>query len=305
MHFCMEWKSIKFDWNRARAFLATAEEGSLSAAARALDMSQPTLGRQVSALERELGVALFERTQRGLGLTPGGLALLEHARAMGRGANALSLAASGRADVIAGTVCISAGETIASLMLPPILRRLREAEPAIEIELIASNAPSDLRRREADIALRANRPTQPDLIAKKIGDWRSRFYASTRYLDRSGRPRSAAALRRLDFIGFDDTGGYQSYLKGLGFDLGKENFPMRAASHAVQWEMARQDLGVVVALEAIGDNADGMERVLPDMEAIISPMWLVAHRELRTGLRFRRVFDFLYAELVDAALRSS
>ena len=79
----MDWKSIKFDWNQARAFLVTAEEGSLAAAARALNMTQPTLGRQVAALEDELGVELFNRSGRGLELTPIGIMLVDHVRAMG------------------------------------------------------------------------------------------------------------------------------------------------------------------------------------------------------------------------------
>ena len=102
MHLCMDWRSVKFDWNRARAFLVTAEEGSLSAAARALGMAQPTLGRQVSALESELGVILFERAGRGLALTQSGLELVEHVRAMGDAATRVSLTASGQSQSIEG-----------------------------------------------------------------------------------------------------------------------------------------------------------------------------------------------------------
>ncbi|MCP5011523.1 MAG: LysR family transcriptional regulator, partial [Aestuariibacter sp.] len=90
MHFCMDWSSVNFDWNRARAFLVTAEEGSLSAAARALGMTQPTLGRQVDALEQELGIVLFQRAGRGLALTPAGLELLDHVRTMGEAASRVS-----------------------------------------------------------------------------------------------------------------------------------------------------------------------------------------------------------------------
>ncbi|MEO1204597.1 MAG: LysR family transcriptional regulator, partial [Pseudomonadota bacterium] len=158
----MDWRSIAFDWNRARAFLVTAEEGSLSAAARALNMTQPTLGRQVTALEEELGVALFERGGRGLEPTPTGLALLEHVRTMGNAASRLSLAASGQSMAIDGTVRISATEATAAFALPPVLTRLRQAEPGIHVEIVASNDQSDLKRREADIAVRAIRPGQPD-----------------------------------------------------------------------------------------------------------------------------------------------
>ena len=104
----MHWQSINFDWNQARAFLVTAEEGSLTAAARALDLTQPTLGRQVAALERSLGLVLFERVGRGLELTQAGLELLDHIRAMGDAANRVSLAASGQSESVEGQVCITA-----------------------------------------------------------------------------------------------------------------------------------------------------------------------------------------------------
>ena len=134
----MDWRPLRFDWNRARAFLVTVEEGSLSAAARALGMSQPTLGRQVSALEQELGIALFERNGQGLQLTPGGAQLVEHVRAMGEAAMDLSLAASGHSNSIAGRVCISATEVMAMMVLPALIKKLNQHHPSIVIELIAS-----------------------------------------------------------------------------------------------------------------------------------------------------------------------
>ena len=111
----MNWPSVSFDWNQAKAFLATAEQGSLSAAARALALTQPTVGRQVAALEEELGVLLFDRIGRSLSLTPSGLELLEHVQAMGDAAGLVSLAASGRSESIAGQVCIAASEALARI----------------------------------------------------------------------------------------------------------------------------------------------------------------------------------------------
>jgi len=199
MRFRMDWRSVKFDWNRARAFLVTAEEGSLSAAARALGMAQPTLGRQVDALEEELGVVLFERVGRGLALTPSGLELLDHVRAMGDAANRVSLSAAGQSQSIEGTVCIAASETYAAILLPPIIAKLRRAEPGIDIEIVTSNKASDLRRREADIAIRNFRPTEPDLVAKKIRDVPARLYAAPAYLERIGNPKVPYDLRHADF----------------------------------------------------------------------------------------------------------
>lgn len=292
----MDWKSVKFDWNRMRAFLVTAEEGSLSAAARALGSSQPTLGRQVAALEDELGLALFERIGAKLELTPGGLELLEHARAMSDAAASASLTASGQSQSIEGSVCISVGELFAGHALPQIIEKLRRQEPGIEIEIVASNSTSDLRRREADIAFRAiMKPAHPDLITRKVCDLTSRLYASTEYLEKIGWPQTSEDLSRAEFIDFDDTGAYRTYLNDLGFNLTPRNFPIRAESHLVQWELAKNGVGIVTALEMIGDAEPAMNRVLPDITMVHS-MWLVAHRDLKTSRRIKMVFDFLYRE---------
>ena len=147
IHICMDWRSINFDWNKARAFLVTAEEGSFSAAARSLNTTQPTLGRQVAGLEQELGVSLFERTSKGLALTTSGYELVDYVKAMGEAATNLSRVASGHAETLEGTVCISASEAIAAFVLPSIVAKLRKHAPGIEIEIIATNSTSDLLRR--------------------------------------------------------------------------------------------------------------------------------------------------------------
>ncbi|MCZ6852917.1 MAG: LysR family transcriptional regulator [Gammaproteobacteria bacterium] len=293
----MDWRSVKFDWNRARAFLVTAEEGSLSAAARALEMTQPTLGRQVTALEQELGVALFERDGRGKVLTPSGLELVEHVRSMGDAASRLSLTATGKSDSIAGSICITATEVMAVFLLPPIIHRLRQLEPGIDIELIASNTVSDLRRREADIALRGFRPTQPDLIAKKVGDVAAHLYGAKSYLESLGYPMSSAVLSEASFIAFGPTRTTISLLNGLGLNLTPANFAVTTESRIVQWELVKQGVGIGLMPEDVGDREHLVKRALPSLEPLIGEMWLVAHRELNTSRRVRMVFDFLASEL--------
>ena len=132
------------DWNWLKAFLHTAQSGSLSAAARKLGLTQPTLSRQVAAIERQMGVTLFERVGKSMVPTPTGLDLLEHARAMGNAAEALGLAANGRSQAVGGVVTVSASDAVAAHLLPVIVRRLRAQEPGIAIEVISSNAVSDL-----------------------------------------------------------------------------------------------------------------------------------------------------------------
>jgi len=297
MHICMEWRSINFDWNRTRAFLVTAEEGSLSAAARALGMSQPTLGRQVTALEKELGVLLFERVGHKLVLTSSGLELLDHARAMGDAANRVSLSASGQAQSVEGSVCISASEVYAAFVLPPIIAKLRQLAPKIQIEIVATSEVSDLRRREADIALRNFQPTQPDLIAKKIKDVSARFYAASAYLDKVGPLRTTKDLAQLDFIAFDNTSRLINMLKEMGLNLSKANFPLVIGSYITQWEFVKQGLGVGIMPEEIGDAEPLVKQVLPSFLPITFPIWLTTHRELRTSRRVRIVYDLLAEEL--------
>ncbi|MDJ0939456.1 MAG: LysR family transcriptional regulator [Woeseiaceae bacterium] len=295
MRIRMDWRGINFDWNRARAFLVTAEEGSLSAAARALGMTQPTLGRQVTALEDELGVALFERGGRGLELTPSGLDLVEHVRAMGEAAGRLSLSASGQSSTLEGNVCISATEAMATFGLPSLIAELRRAEPGIEIELIASNSASDLKRREADIAIRAFRPTQPDLIGKRLADSTARLYAAPGYLETLGETITIEAIQKAEFLGISRGNQMIEALSERGIKVTQANFPVITENHIVHWELTRAGVGIGVMPEEVGDAEPDVVRVLDTSFDI--ELWLVAHRELRTSRRVRRVFDFLAEKL--------
>jgi len=289
----MDWRSVNFDWNRARAFLVTAEEGSLSAAARALRMTQPTLGRQVRALEEELGIVLFERVGRGLALTASGLELLDHVRGMGESANRVALSASGQAQTIEGPICITASEVISAFLLPPVLARLRRTHPGVDIKLVATNAVRDLRRREADIAIRSGRPTDPNLVATRLRDTPGRLYATPSYLKRIGHPRSVADLRRADFIGFRDDDSFLPGLKTMGFEVTRKNFPIHTENHMVLWELVKNGLGIGAIIDEVGDAEPLVERVLPSLAPIPVPAWLVAHREVHTSRRVRMVFDLL------------
>jgi DNA-binding transcriptional LysR family regulator len=297
MHMRMDWRTVRFDWNRARAFLVTAEEGSLSAAARALGMSQPTLGRQVDALEQELEVLLFERIGKRLVLTEPGMDLLEHVRAMGDAASRVSLAASGKSQALEGTVTITVGEMFAAHVLPAIVSKLRATEPGIDLEIVASNTPSDLRRREADIAIRNFRPTDPELVARKVRDMAGHLYAATSYLDRLGRPITLAKLNHADFVGFARTPALIDRLRPLGLELRQKNFMLISENQLVQWALIKQGLGIGVMAEVIGDNEPSVERALPELEPIMFPIWLASHRELHTSRRVRVVFDLLANEL--------
>ena len=293
----MDWRSVKFDWNRARAFLVTAEEGSLSAAARALGMTQPTLSRQVDALEDELSLVLFERAGRGLILTPSGLELLEHVRGMGEAASRVSRAASGQSQSIEGSICIAASEVNSAFLLPPIIEKLRQEYPGISVEIVASNASSDLLRREADIAIRHVTSSQPDLITKKIREDEVYFYSAHNYRTKIGNPQSFTDLTDAEFFAFANNDALMNVLNARGLNVTKRNFPIICDNHIVQWELVKQGVGIGGITKDIGDAEPLVCRVAPDMRPIIVPMWLATHRELNSSKRVRTVFDFLVAEL--------
>ncbi|MEM8688980.1 MAG: LysR family transcriptional regulator [Pseudomonadota bacterium] len=300
----MNWHAVSFDWNQARAFLATVEEGSLSAGARALGVTQPTLSRQVAALEAALDVVLFERVGKSLVLTPSGVELAGHVRAMFEAASQVSLTASGRSEAIDGRVRITASDIMSALLLPPVMAELRARAPLVEFEIVAANDIRDLQSREADIAIRHVRPEQPDLIARLVSDATAHFYAATAYLERRGRPETIEDLPAHDFIGFGNNARMIEMLNPLGLSLGPENFRLGSESGVVSWEMAKSGLGIIVMSDEVAAQAPQMARVLPQMDPFTFPVWLTAHRELHTSRRIRLVFDVL-AEFLQEAIGAS
>ncbi|MEM8539735.1 MAG: LysR family transcriptional regulator [Pseudomonadota bacterium] len=287
----------EFDWNQTRGFLTTAETGSLSAAARKLGLTQPTLSRQVAALEEELDVTLFERVGKKLELTETGLELLEHAKKMGAAADSIALSATGRSQTVDGLVSISASDGIAANLVPPILERLRNEAPQIQIEIVASNELSDLRRREADIAIRHVRPEEPELIAKLVREAKASFYASRDWVSRNGLPQKPEDAVGKDFIGFDRDERYKDHLEALGLPVANINFPLMSENSIVVWEMVKRGLGISVMMDDIARQDPDMVPILQDLPPIAFPIWLVTHRELHTSRRFRIVFDVLAEEL--------
>jgi DNA-binding transcriptional LysR family regulator len=278
---------LRFDWVRARAFLATAETGSLSGAARVLKLAQPTVGRQVEALERELDVVLFERIGKRLVVTPAGLDLLEHVRAMGEAAHRVALTASGQSQSLDGPIRITAGEAVASYILPPVIAQLRAAHPDIEITVIATGQQSDLQLREADIAIRNVQPAQDDLIARRTPDRPAGLFARRDYLERLG-----GDLARADFIGFEGSANMARALTERGYAVEAQQFRILCEAHLVQWAYIRRGMGVGLMMDEIALADPDIARAVPGFSVPV-PMWLVAHREVRTSRRVRVVFDML------------
>ncbi len=293
----MNWAAINFDWNQVRAFLATIDEGSLSAAARALGQTQPTLGRQVTALEDELGIVLFERSGRHLIPTPAAFEIAAHVRDMAEAATKLSLAASGQSQDLDGLIRISATEMYSALVLPDFVEQMRRTHPGIVIEIVATNALSDLRKREADIAVRNTEPKDPDMIARRMSDEAGGLFATAEFIKRYGPFTTMADLENKPFIGFGADDAFLSGLLRHGVPATDAMFVAKSENHLVHWELARRGLGIGVNGLIIGRLTPGMYPVLADQLRFEFPVWLVAPRELKTNARVRLVFDALVTYL--------
>ncbi|THH36815.1 LysR family transcriptional regulator [Aliishimia ponticola] len=289
----MDQSSTDFDWSHMRAFLATAETGSLSAAARVLGLTQPTLGRQVAALEQALGVTLFERAGRSLTLTQTGTDLLPHARQMAKAAAHLSLIATSQSQSIEGEIRVTASDVFSAYLMPDVLRQVQEHAPRLHVELVATNDLADLIRREADIAIRHVRPTEPELIARRLTDTTAHLYAASSYLDARGAPLGAADLAGHDFVGFADNARLIAHLAEIGIPVTPDNFRIGSQNALVAWRLVQQGFGIAPMADAVARDTPGIVRVLPDMPPIVFPVWLVTHRELHTSRRIRLVFDIL------------
>lgn len=286
------------DWTLIQAFIAVAEAGSLSGGARSLSSSQPTMSRHIKALEDNLDVILFDRTGAGLQLTPAGIDLLEHARAMRDAAGQFSLAAGGQNAAVKGAVRITASEVVSSFILPPVLTRLRDAEPEIEIELVSSDRSENLLQREADIAVRMYRPKQMDVITKKVGELELGLFAHKDYLLSNGEPETIEDFHNHNVIGYDKDTQIIDGFAALGHKVDRSFFAFRCDSQVVCWQMVMAGFGIGFNQVQIGLEEPNLQRLMPEVDIPALPVWLTAHAALKTSRRVRRVYDFL-----DEALR--
>ncbi len=282
-------------WELYRSFLAVFREGSLSGAARATRLTQPTIGRHVDALEAALGSPLFTRSQSGLRPTPIAAALVPHVEAMASAAGALRRAASGEALGERGAVRVTAPEIMGVEVLPAALASFREAHPGVAVELVLSNRVADLGRREADIAVRTVKPTQASLVARKVGAARIRLHAHPRYLQAHGTPRSIAALREHPIVGFD-TGTSIRALPELPFEITRDLFAFRCDSDVGQYAAVKAGFGVGFCQVGMAKR-DGLTPLLEGELGFELGVWLVMHKDIKTSRRVRLLFEHLAAQL--------
>ena len=279
-------------WDRYRTLLAVLAEGSLSGAARSLDLSQPTVGRHIEALEAELGAPLFTRSAGGLAPTEAALALRPHAESMAAAAEALVRTASGERDAVRGVVRLTASDVVGVEVLPPILTGFHEAHPEVAIELALSNRVEDLLRRDADIAVRMVRPTQGALLAKRVGAVRLGLFAHRRYLEAHGAPA------RLDDpsvapIGFDRDPDAVRALRDRQLNFQRESFALRTDNDLAQLAAIRAGFGVGGAQLPIARRDPDLVEVLEGQFRYEMEVWVAMHEDLKTSRRMRLMFDWL------------
>jgi DNA-binding transcriptional LysR family regulator len=290
-------------WEFYRSFLAVVRERSLSGAARQLDLTQPTIGRHIAALEAALGRALFTRSPAGLQPTEIALGLVPHAEAMASAASALERAASGEAGEEKGVVRITASEMVGVEVLPPCLAAFRQAHPNVVVELVISNRSEDLLRRDVDLAVRMVRPTQSALWARKIGVIELGLHAHPSYLARHGVPKSVADLAIHPLIGFDRVPPMRR-IDQLGIKLSRELFAFRCDSDVGQYAALRAGFGLGVCQLGLA-RRDGLVRVLA--EAIRFPLgvWMVMHKDQRSNRRIRSMYEHVSAHLAEYIARQA
>ena len=285
------------DWSLYRSFLAVLREGSLSGAARALALTQPTIARHIASLEQSIGVELFVRSQQGLSPTEGALELKPYAESLAATTAAMMRAASGQGKAVKGTVRVSASEIVGAEVLPPIFASLRERHPQLEIELVLSNTVDNLLRREADIAVRMVEPAHEALVIKRIGTVALGLHAHRSYLDRAGRPRTSHSLQNHTLIGFDrETPEIRSMRERIQ-GIGAVHFAFRTDSHIAQLMAIRAGFGIGICQVALARRDPNLERVLPGVQLKLG-VWLAMHENLRSTPRCRAGFDGLATGLM-------
>ncbi|MEQ9036934.1 MAG: LysR family transcriptional regulator [Silicimonas sp.] len=283
------------DWSLLQSFLAVAESGSLSAAARQLGKTQPTIGRHVQMLEQDLGVTLFRRQVRGMALTEQGEALLEHARDMRSAAEALNLTAAGGATDLKGSVRITASVFVSHHLMPSILAGIRQTYPEISLELVASDRSENLLFREADIAVRMYRPRQLDMVALRLGEIELGLWGASRYLDRVGRPTTMTEVMACDFVGYDRDEDIIRGFREAGFAVTRDFFGTRCDNQTVYWELVRAGCGLGFGASMAGGADPALEPVPLDIEIPKLEVWLTAHEAVRHTPRVDAVWQILAA----------
>ncbi|MFV1997939.1 MAG: LysR family transcriptional regulator [Acidiferrobacterales bacterium] len=281
------------DWGQIRSFLAVSRLGSLSAAARDLGLSQPTLSREIQALEKSTGLNLFKRTTQGLHLTEAGHTLVDAAGKMGAAADQFSRQASGLSVELSGDVRISVNEIVGVYLLPPAIAAFRTEHPGVHIEVVISNRASSLSKREADIALRMFRPTQPNLVARRLPDMELGFYAHRDYIEQYGEPANIDDFKDHTIIGFDEEMDFINGAAAMGYHFVRDNFALRTDHLLEQIGLMRAGAGINGTHVKLAERWPELVRVLEWVPLPALEFWCVTHSDVQYNSRIRELMNFL------------
>lgn len=293
-----EWMNrAEAGWDLYRTFLAVVREGNFSAASRSLGLTQPTVGRQIQALEEALGAPLFRRSRRGLTPTPAAMQVLPHAEAMATAAAAVQRTCSDDNEGERGSVRLSAGQLVSGELLPSPLAAFCREYPNIEIEVSVSDRNEDVLGRDVDLAVRMVNPTQQALVARKIGMIEIGLFAHASYVQKFGLPKTLAEFKQHRTIGFDRDGHGIRSAGGLASQLRREHFGFRCDHVQVQLAALRAGAGIGGHQVFLARQEPGLVRVLPQQFSFKREMWLVMHKDLKRVRRVRVLFDHLARSL--------
>lgn len=296
--------TASYDWDLLQSLHAVLEAGSFSAAAKLRRLTQPTLGRHIDQLERQLGAPLFLRSPRGLQPTDLALAFRPHLADMAAAAGAATRDAEGVATGEGGVVRVAASEVIGVEVLPDILARFRRANPGVDVELVLSNKMEDLTRRDADVAVRMARPTQNSLVARKVGELKLGFYATPDYLVRHGQPATFDELADHSLIGYDRHMPELANDLSIGRPITRDLFALRSDNDLAQLASLRAGFGIGVCQTQIGRRS-GLTPIMHDLFSFQLDIWICMHETLRGSPRMRLMFDHLAKELGEYAANAA
>jgi DNA-binding transcriptional LysR family regulator len=289
-------------WDLYRSFLAVLRLGSLSAAARSLALTQPTVGRHMAQLQESLGGrVLFTRSPTGLMPTAAAHELRPHAEDMAAAAAAFTRMGSADIEGASGTIRLAAADVVGVEILPPILSEFRYRYPNTIIELSLSNQMADLLRRDADIAVRMTRPKQKALLAKRVGKLPLQFHAHRRYLERFGYPERLEDLANHTIIGFDRIRPSAVLMNALAAPVSRELFAFRCDHDLAQLSALRAGFGIGICQTGIARRDPDLLPLLAKQFKFDMEVWIVMHNDLKRISRMRLMFDHLSANLAQYA----
>ena len=290
------------DWGDLRFFLEVARSGTLTAAARRLRVDSTTVGRRLSALERELGAKLFSRTPGGLALTAAGEAMRTAGAEMEEAVLRGERRALGADRQLSGVVRIATTEMLGEVVVLPAVLALHERHPQIRVDLLTGSGQLDIARREADVALRYVRPDRGELVARRAGSVAFAPYASKKYLAARGRPAPGSGYSGHDVVTYSTTFPQWRFGQPGGEPLRDARVVLRTNSTSMLLRAVRLGLGIGPLPCFLADADRGLERVLPTGPLESDDLWLVVHADVQRTSRVRAAIDAIEARLAELAV---